>query len=82
MTESELIEALERSYARFKPFRRKLAREDRLTEDLGLDSLDAVEMFADIEDEFGVDLTDDEAALKVRTVGELVDVLTRLTAAV
>lgn len=80
MTESELIESLERSYAAIKPFPRKLGREDRLIEDLGLDSIDSAEMLSDIEDELGVDLTDNDEALKVRTVGELVDLLTRLGA--
>lgn len=81
MTEGEIIKSLERAYAGVKPFPRALDREDRLIEDLGLDSLDIVEMLAQIEDEFGVDLTDNDEALAVRTVGSLVDLLARLGAA-
>lgn len=45
--------------------------ETHLVDDLGADSLDAVDLIMAIEDEFGVEL-DDETAQNVRKVGDLV----------
>ena len=45
--------------------------ETHLVDDLGADSLDAVDLIMAIEDEFGVEL-DDETAQNVRRVGDLV----------
>ncbi len=42
-----------------------------LVDDLGADSLDAVDLIMAIEDEFGIEL-DDEAAQNVRRVSDLV----------
>jgi acyl carrier protein len=38
-------------------------------EDLGADSLDTVEMIMEIEDEFGIEIPDEDAE-KIQTVGE------------
>jgi len=48
--------------------------ESKLSEDLGADSLDAVELIMAIEDEFGVQVSD-EAAQKIRSVKDIVDYL-------
>ncbi|MDI9506895.1 MAG: acyl carrier protein [Bacillota bacterium] len=48
--------------------------ESKLSEDLGADSLDAVELIMAIEDEFGIQVSDD-AAQKIRTVKDIVDYL-------
>ncbi len=53
----------------------KVTRESRLQEDLGADSLDAVELIMNIEDEFDIQITDEEAT-DIKTVGELVDFIT------
>jgi acyl carrier protein len=45
--------------------------ETHLVDDLGADSLDAVDLIMAIEDEFGIEL-DDEAAQNVRKVSDLV----------
>jgi acyl carrier protein len=45
--------------------------ETHLVDDLGADSLDAVDLIMAIEDEFGIEL-DDEAAQNVRRVSDLV----------
>jgi len=43
----------------------------RLTEDLGADSLDAVEIIMALEDEFGVEI-DDSYFQNIKTVGDIV----------
>lgn len=49
----------------------KVTMEANLVEDLEADSLDAVELIMQIEDEFGIQI-DDDAAQSVKTVGDLV----------
>lgn len=49
-----------------------------LKDDLGADSLDAVEIVMDIEDEFGVEI-DDTKAEAISTVGDLVAYIEELT---
>ena len=52
----------------------KITLETRLSEDLGADSLDAVELIMAIEDEFGIQV-DDEMAQQIRKVGDIVEFL-------
>lgn len=52
----------------------KIEMETRLAEDLGADSLDAVELIMAIEDEFGVQVSD-EMAQQIRKVGDIVELL-------
>jgi len=47
------------------------------TDDLGLDSLDLVEIIVFIEDEFGVPAPDDDEIQNIKTVGDAVDYITR-----
>ena len=44
----------------------------RFAEDLKADSLDTVELVMALEDEFGLDIPDEEAE-KIKTVGEAID---------
>ncbi len=48
--------------------------DSRLAEDLGADSLDAVELIMAIEDEFDIEV-DDEAATKIKKVSDIVEFL-------
>jgi acyl carrier protein len=48
-------------------------------EDLGADSLDTVELIMEFEDEFGVEIPDEEAE-KISTVGEAIAYLEKLLA--
>lgn len=50
----------------------QLNREAKMIDDLGADSLDAVELVMAIEEEFGIEVPDDEAE-KLTAVGEIID---------
>jgi len=52
--------------------------ESKLSEDLGADSLDAVELIMAIEEEFDVQVSD-EAAQNIRKVSDIVDYLDSLS---
>lgn len=49
----------------------KVTEESNLKDDLGADSLDAVEIIMDIEDEFNIQIDDSEAE-NIKTVGDIV----------
>ena len=49
----------------------KVTLDARLKDDLGADSLDAVEVIMALEDEFGIEISDD-AMLTIKTVGDIV----------
>lgn len=49
----------------------KIKMESRLAEDLGADSIDAVELIMNIEDEFEIQVSDEQAQ-NIKTVGDLV----------
>ena len=49
-----------------------LSMETRLVDDLGADSLDAVEIMFALEEEFGMEIEDD-AAQAIKTIGDLVN---------
>ena len=51
-----------------------ITMESRLAEDLGADSLDAVELIMALEEEFGIEV-DDEAATKIKKVSDIVEFL-------
>ncbi len=57
--------------------REKVQRKSRFKEDLGADSLDTVELVMELEEEFAINIPDD-VALKMPTVGQAIDVVTRL----
>jgi acyl carrier protein len=50
----------------------KVVPEARFTDDLGADSLDVVELIMNIEEEFGLEIPEDEAT-KITTVKDAVD---------
>lgn len=49
----------------------KVTLASRLAEDLGADSIDAVELIMNIEDEFKIQVSDEQAQ-NIKTVGDLV----------
>jgi acyl carrier protein len=50
--------------------------ESSFTEDLGADSLDVVELVMALEDEFGIEIPDDEVG-SIKTVGDAVDYISK-----
>ncbi len=54
-----------------------ISMETNLIDDLGADSLDVVELIMSLEDEFGVSISDEDAA-QLYTVGRIVDYLDRI----
>ncbi|HLP00139.1 MAG TPA: acyl carrier protein [Fimbriimonas sp.] len=50
--------------------------ETSFTEDLGADSLDVVELVMSLEDEFGIEIPDEDVG-EIKTVGDAVDYITK-----
>lgn len=57
----------------------QLSREAKMIEDLGADSLDAVELVMAIEEEFNIEVPDEEAE-KLISVGDIIDYVEKVTA--
>lgn len=52
----------------------KIKMESRVLEDLGADSLDVVELLMALEDEFGIEVNEDDA-VKLKTVADIVRII-------
>ena len=52
----------------------KITAESKIVEDLGADSLDVVELLMTLEEECGI-VVNDEDAVKIVTVGDIVDLI-------
>lgn len=70
---AELLEFFEEHYRRGRGSRRSVRLDDRLYDDLGIDSLLASELLVALEDRFEVALLHDPRVWTVATVGELLE---------
>lgn len=64
----------------FRVDRDKVKPEASFDTDLNADSLDVVELFIDIEDEFGLDIDIESLQGKVSTVQDAIDAITKMIA--
>lgn len=79
MTEEELCrKAIDVLAEEFELEPDEMVPEATIYEDLGLDSLDAVDMVVVLEKTFGMKLTDEDALRSIRTVDDLLQFLIRL----
>lgn len=76
--EPTVLAFLERVYEQVKGVRRDLRREDRIGEDLGIDSIASLELVMELEEEFGLELAADGRLTEVVTIGDLIDVVLSL----
>lgn len=56
----------------------KIAKESKILEDLGADSLDVVELLMTLEDEFGITVSDEEA-VSLKSVNDIVTLIEKKT---
>jgi acyl carrier protein len=74
-TDDAVLESIQTSYQRVTRQRRQLRDDDRIVEDLSLDSLAMMELLVEIEDRFEVALFDAPQVQQVETVGDLVELI-------
>ena len=72
---SERLANFERHYRRGRNSRRSVRLNDRLYDDLGIDSLLASELLVALEDDFGVQLLHDPRVWQIGTVGALLELV-------
>ncbi|MQY03736.1 acyl carrier protein [Actinomadura macrotermitis] len=80
-TADEFLTEMEDIYADLKQVRRSIRLGDVIAKDLGVDSLDALEMLVVLENTYGVTLVGNPQVAAVETVGDLHTLLGALTGA-
>lgn len=53
-----------------------ISADTNLIEDLGVDSLDVVEMFMEVQDEFGVEIPDEDVD-SIKTIGDMAEYIAK-----
>lgn len=76
MTDSEIIEAVNEVFVdSFEIPRQQITPQAQIFSDLGLDSLDIVDLVAAIQKKFSIQVRDDERVRSIRTMQDLYDYL-------
>jgi acyl carrier protein len=79
LTEQEIIETVNGIFSEvFEIDPEKLTPDARLFDQLGLDSLDAVDMMANLQEQFKVSLRNDERVRAVRTLSDVYELVKTL----
>lgn len=76
----ELLEFFQERYRRARGTRRDIRSDDRLYDDLGIDSLLANELLIALEDRFDIPLLHDPRVWKVARVDELLEIVCQIEA--
>lgn len=72
MTDQEIIEQINSSLAEeFEFDQNEMTPDTTLFEDMGLDSLDVVDLVIVLETAFGMKIREEEAIRKIRTLGDI-----------
>ena len=78
MTDQEMVDLINRSLGEeFELETGAMVREATLYDDLGLDSLDTVDMVIILEKAFGIKIRDEKAIQNIRTLGDIHDYIIR-----
>lgn len=72
MNNRKLLEVIAK-YANYDS--EKISEDMSFSDDLGVDSLDMVDIISALEDEFKIEITDDDLASGIDTVGDAVELL-------
>ncbi len=81
MSHDDVMQVLDETYLSIKRVRRELRPQDRIVEDLGIDSLAAIELMVALESRYNVQLVDNPRVAAVVTVQDLVALLDNAVAA-
>jgi acyl carrier protein len=72
---AQMLPVLEEVYTQVKKVRRELLPDDRIVQDLEVDSLATLEILLALEERFGVELVGDPRVVGVSTVADLIRLL-------
>ena len=72
---ARILDAVEAAYQDIKQTSRNLRGDERLYDDLDIDSLTAMELLVQLENEQDLDLVNDPRTARLKTVDDLVDLL-------
>ena len=80
MTREEIIEAVNTAFEDMEIPAEELTPEKEFFKDLGLDSLDMVELMISLQRKFGIQLRQNEEIKKVRTLNDIYDFFEKMDA--
>lgn len=80
MTREEIIEAVNAAFEDMEIPAEELTPEKEFFKDLGLDSLDMVELMISLQRKFGIQLRQNEEIKKVRTLKDIYDFFEKMDA--